>query len=110
MADLISVEEERALILRFADLRFREFEYQGFQGKRRVVSFGWRYDFNVRRLQKTDDIPDFLLSLRAVAAAFGNLPPENLQQVLVTEYVARSLAKSWAYPCWRLVFSGFGAR
>jgi alkylated DNA repair dioxygenase AlkB len=85
-ADLVSAEEERALILRFADLPFREFEYQNFQGKRRVVSFGWRYDFKVRRLQKTDDIPDFLLSLRAVAAAFANLPPEDLQQVLVTEY------------------------
>ncbi len=86
VADLISVAEERALVLQFAELPFREFEYQGFQGKRRVVSFGWRYDFNVRRLQKTGDIPDFLLSLRAVAAAFANLPPEILQQVLVTEY------------------------
>jgi hypothetical protein len=25
---------------------FWEFEFQGFIGKRRIVSYGWRYDFN----------------------------------------------------------------
>jgi alkylated DNA repair dioxygenase AlkB len=57
-------------------------------GKRRTVSFGWRYDFNDRTLQKADDIPDFLLSLREVAAEFAELPAAALQQVLVTEYDA----------------------
>jgi alkylated DNA repair dioxygenase AlkB len=51
-----------------------------------VVSFGWRYDFNGGGLQKTDDMPPFLLEFRVEAARFANIAPSDLQQVLVTEY------------------------
>jgi alkylated DNA repair dioxygenase AlkB len=87
-ANILSAEEERGLIAAFANLPFREFEFQGFLGKRRVVSFGWRYDFNTRELQKTEDIPSFLLPCRERAARFAGIPPADLQQVLVTEYPA----------------------
>jgi alkylated DNA repair dioxygenase AlkB len=84
--DLISPDEERALVGRFAELPFKAFEFQGFLGKRRVVSFGWRYDFNVMTIEKTQDMPAFLLPLRERAAAFAGLAPLALQQVLLTEY------------------------
>ena len=84
--ELLSSEQERALIERFAQLHFREFEFRGFLGKRRIVSFGWRYDFNTRELQKAEDIPDFLLELRVTAAGFANLHSNQLQQALLTEY------------------------
>ena len=87
-ANILSAEEERGLIAAFANLPFREFEFQGFLGKRRVVSFGWRYDFNTRELQKTEDIPSFLLPCRECAARFAGIPPADLPQVLVTEYPA----------------------
>lgn len=85
-AGVLSPAEEQALLRRFAELPFREFEFQGYVGRRRVVSFGWRYDFNERRLVRADDIPPFLLEARAAAAAFADLAPERLQQALVTEY------------------------
>ena len=44
--DLIDAAEEARLVDAFADLPFKEFEFHGFLGKRRVVSFGLRYDFN----------------------------------------------------------------
>jgi hypothetical protein len=44
---LLSPREEEVLISTFEHLPFREFEFRGFLGKRRTVSFGWRYDFNV---------------------------------------------------------------
>jgi alkylated DNA repair dioxygenase AlkB len=69
-------------------LPFREFEFHGYTGKRRVVSFGWHYDFSARHLRKADDIPDYLLVLREAAAAFAGLEPRELQHVLVTEYGA----------------------
>ena len=69
-------------------LPFKEFEFQGYVGKRRVVSFGWQYDFNERALREADDIPPFLLSLRETAAGFADMSPSQLQQVLVTEYDA----------------------
>lgn len=83
---LISGSDEASIVERVRELPFREFEFHGYLGKRRVVSFGWKYDFSSQRLQKADDIPDYLLSLRSLAALFANLEPEELQQVLVTEY------------------------
>ena len=84
--DLISKETERTLVEQIAGLPLKEFEFQGFLGRRRIVSFGWRYDFNGGGLQRTEDLPTFLLPVREQAAAFAGMPPERLQQVLVTEY------------------------
>jgi alkylated DNA repair dioxygenase AlkB len=84
--ELISAADEDALVARFRDLPFREFEFHGFLGRRRVVSFGWQYDYSGQRLRKADDIPEFLVQLRSRAAAFADLEPDQLQQVLVTEY------------------------
>ena len=86
--EFISPEDERTLVERFADLPFRAFEFQGYLGRRRVVSFGWQYDFNKQELQRTDDLPPFLLSLRESAAAFAGLAASDLQHVLLTEYGA----------------------
>jgi alkylated DNA repair dioxygenase AlkB len=83
---LIGPADEAALLAFLQELSFREFEFHGYTGKRRVVSFGWHYDFSARHLQKADDIPDFLLALRPAAAAFAGLEPEELRHVLVTEY------------------------
>jgi alkylated DNA repair dioxygenase AlkB len=69
-------------------LFFESFLFQGFTGKRRVVSFGWRYDFNEHALLQADDIPPFLLPLRERAAAFAGLEPSAFQHVLITEYSA----------------------
>jgi alkylated DNA repair dioxygenase AlkB len=84
--ELISPREERCLLACFQRLEFKPFEFHGFLGKRRIVSLGWRYDFNGGGLQKTDDIPDFLHPVRKKAASFAGLDPADLQQVLLTEY------------------------
>jgi alkylated DNA repair dioxygenase AlkB len=85
-AETIRPGDERRLVDQIADLSFKEFQFRGFEGKRRVVSFGWRYDFSDHTLVQTDPIPPFLLDVyREVQAASGFVIP-NLQQVLVTEY------------------------
>jgi alkylated DNA repair dioxygenase AlkB len=83
---LISSSDEAVLVEHVRELPFREFEFHGYLGKRRVVSFGWKYDFSSQRLQKAEEIPDYLLSLRSLAALFANLEPEAFEQVLVIEY------------------------
>jgi alkylated DNA repair dioxygenase AlkB len=67
-------------------LPFKGFEFHGYRGKRRVLYFGWRYEFGPGGLQKADEIPTFLLPFRDRAAAFAKLSPGELQQVLLTEY------------------------
>ena len=86
--DVLSMDEEGALLAHVRELPFRDFEFHGHVGKRRVVSYGWRYDFATERLLEATDIPPFLLSLREVAAAFAGVAAGELQQVLVTEYDA----------------------
>ena len=86
LPELIVPAEEDALLARVRELPFRDFEFHGYTGKRRVVSFGWHYDFSARHLRKADDIPEYLLGLRTVAAAFAGMEPEGFQHVLVTEY------------------------
>ena len=84
--DVISPDEEQALVAEIAQLPFRAFEFHGFHGKRRTVSFGWSYDFNGGGLQQSGGIPDFLLPVRARAAAFAGLEPAALEHALVIEY------------------------
>jgi alkylated DNA repair dioxygenase AlkB len=84
--DAIGAAEEARLVAAFADLPFKEFEFHGFLGKRRVVSFGLRYDFNGGGLKAAEPMPPFLLPVRERAAAFAGLAPDRLQHVLVTEY------------------------
>jgi alkylated DNA repair dioxygenase AlkB len=86
--ELVSRDVERTLLDHIRALPFREFEFHGFTGKRRVVSFGWRYDFGDEMLRRVDDMPPFLRSLREAAAAFADMEPAQLQHVLVTEYGA----------------------
>jgi hypothetical protein len=43
--EIISPIEDRALVERFEELPFKPFEFYGFLAKRRIVSFGWHYDF-----------------------------------------------------------------
>lgn len=90
----LTLEEERALVKRLADLPFSPFEFHGFIGKRRVISFGWRYDFNKASFRPTEPIPDFLLPVRDRAAAFAGLAPEGLPHLLLTEY-APGAAIGW---------------
>jgi alkylated DNA repair dioxygenase AlkB len=84
--DLLSPAEQDALITAIAPLPFKKFEFHGFLGKRRVVSFGWKYDFAVEKVRQIEGIPDFLLPLRDRAATFAGMDPAVLQQALVTEY------------------------
>ena len=85
--NLIEPADEDRLIEHVRELPFKEFEFHGYLGKRRVVSFGWQYEFSGSgRLRKADDVPEFLLRLRMRAAAFAQMEPEALQHVLVIEY------------------------
>jgi alkylated DNA repair dioxygenase AlkB len=84
--EFVSAEEERELAERIAALPLKPFEFHGFEGKRRVISFGWQYVFDGSGLRKADDMPEFLLPLRERCARFARLAPDHFQHVLLTEY------------------------
>jgi alkylated DNA repair dioxygenase AlkB len=86
--ELLSPADEGALVGAVRALPLREFLFHGHVGRRRVVSFGWRYDFEAEALRPGEPIPPWLLGLRAAAAAFAGVEPGRLAQALVTEYDA----------------------
>ncbi len=92
--NLLPAAEEAALIARFGELPFRAFEFHGYFGKRRVISYGLRYDFADRQVHRVEPVPAFLLPLRERAAAFAGLAPSALEHALVTEY-APGAAIGW---------------
>ncbi len=84
--NLISPNEEAALLAFINTLSLKNFEYEGYEGNRRVIGYGWSYDFNTHKLNKAEPIPEFLYPYRAKAAAFASMEPESLQQAIITEY------------------------
>ena len=84
--EVVSAPEERASIERLAALPLKPFEFHGYLGKRRVISFGWRYDDAGRTLRPSAPLPAFLEPMRQRAAEVAGLDPQHLQQALVTEY------------------------
>jgi alkylated DNA repair dioxygenase AlkB len=82
----ITPAEEADLLAHIGELEFKPFEFHGYQGLRRVVSFGWRYDFSASKLEAAAEIPPFLQPLRARAAAFAGLAPAAFVHVLLNEY------------------------
>ena len=85
-ADVVPLDEERELVERIRELPLKEFEFHGYTGKRRVMSFGWHYDFNESKLHQTEEIPVFLHKLRERSAAFAGLLAKDFPHALVTEY------------------------
>jgi alkylated DNA repair dioxygenase AlkB len=84
-ADFISPAVEEKLILGIRALPLQPFQFGQFEGKRRVASFGFRYDYALRQLQKADPIPGWLAETVADVETFGG-PGVRVQQVLCTEY------------------------
>ncbi len=62
------------------------FRFQQWLGKRLTRSFGWRYDFTDLELAEAEAILDWLMPVRARAAALAGLEAEALVQALVTRY------------------------
>jgi alkylated DNA repair dioxygenase AlkB len=84
--EMMTAAEEAALVEQFRTLPSKPFDFHGHAGNRRVVYFGWRYDYAGRALQESEPIPSFLRPLRDIAAAFADVSVESLQQVLINEY------------------------
>ncbi len=55
--DFISGAFERELIAGVTSLPLQPFQFGQFEGKRRVASFGWRYDYSLRRLLPAEPVP-----------------------------------------------------
>src|SRR5829696_6021110 len=84
--NILDPDEEQDLLVHVRDLPLKEYEFHGFTAKRRVIYYGWQYDFSEGRLKRTEQIPDFLHKLRERAASFAAMATEGLALAQVIEY------------------------
>lgn len=84
--DVISPNEERALLERLGSLELAPFRFHGWLGNRRTQSFGWRYDFDDASFTPADPLPEWLLPLRDEAAVFAGAAPDEFVHVLLARY------------------------
>lgn len=86
--EFLSAPEETQLLGLIRALPFEEAQYREWYARRRIVSFGGRYDFTRHELSDAAPIPDFLLPLRQRLARLAGLVPEHIQHAMVAEYPA----------------------
>lgn len=84
--DIVSAEEEAALIGHIDDTGLSPFRFQQWTGKRLTRSYGWSYDFATGVFAPADPMPDWLDDVRRRAARFADLDPDQLVQALLIRY------------------------
>jgi alkylated DNA repair dioxygenase AlkB len=84
--DFISSSEHDELIERLRALDLAPFRFHGWLGNRKTRTFGWRYDFDDASFSPAEPIPQWLQPVRARAAAFAGLVPEQFAHVLLARY------------------------
>jgi alkylated DNA repair protein (DNA oxidative demethylase) len=83
---LLTHAEHDELLVQLSALHMPFFQFQGWEGKRRTLSFGWRYDFNDASFKRADPFPDWLLLARDKAAAFAKVEPSEFAHALLARY------------------------
>jgi alkylated DNA repair dioxygenase AlkB len=84
--EFISAEEEQDLLRRFETLDFQAFNFQGYVAKRRIVEYGYEYDFSARTASRAPGIPEFLSPLKDRCAAWIGVGAEEIAESIITEY------------------------
>jgi alkylated DNA repair dioxygenase AlkB len=84
--NILTEAEECAMVAQVDGTELSPFRFQQWTGKRLTHSYGWSYDFENGRFSPTDPIPDWLTPLKAHAARFAGLDPDDLVQALLIRY------------------------
>lgn len=82
----ISPDEERRLVDHIRCLPLQPFQFGAYEGKRRVISFGSRYDYTRHAVEDAAPPPGWILPFMARVQEFGGSACAPIRQVLCTEY------------------------
>ncbi len=84
--DFLTKEEEAELISYFGDLPLEHPMTEEYAAKRRIMNFGWGYDFEHERLVKGPPLPPFLAGVQRKVAKWLDIPMTRVVEALITEY------------------------
>jgi alkylated DNA repair dioxygenase AlkB len=82
----LGAEEESGLIGTIRALELRAARYKQYTARRRVASFGGKFDYDNNRLLPAPPIPPAFEPLRERVARWLGVPPGLFSQMLVAEY------------------------
>ena len=84
---VLSIEKEEALARQLEYLPFKPFDFHGYLANRRVVGFGYRYEYGSRVVAEAAPFPPFIVAALTakIAETFGP-PADAFRQVLINEY------------------------
>jgi alkylated DNA repair dioxygenase AlkB len=86
--EIITETEHAELVRSLQQLDLKPFEFHGYVGNRRVVSFGLKYDYSRRSVEPASQMPAFLDDLLLRVADFAGTEPKAFRQVGINEYRA----------------------
>jgi hypothetical protein len=84
--EFLSVQQEKDLLEAIGLLPLQEAVYRDWKAKRRIVSYGGRYDFTHRELGEAPPIPQFLHPLREQIARWAGVMPALIHHAVIAEY------------------------
>ena len=84
--EFLSAQQETDLLQTIGSLPLQEAEYREWKAKRRIISYGGRYDFTHRELGEAPPIPEFLYPLRERIARWAGVVPADIHHAVIAEY------------------------
>jgi alkylated DNA repair dioxygenase AlkB len=89
--DFISKREEDLLLKAVSKAELHPLVFQGYEAKRKVASYGYDWSFEKRSLARGKEIPLEYQFLVQRVADYLSLAPEQIAELLVTEYPVGSV-------------------
>jgi len=86
LPEFLSEPEERELLRVIEALALSEAQYKQYTAKRRVASFGGKFDYDANTLRPAPPIPESLAPLRERVARWLGADPSRFEHMLVAEY------------------------
>ncbi|HYC86490.1 MAG TPA: alpha-ketoglutarate-dependent dioxygenase AlkB, partial [Chryseosolibacter sp.] len=84
--DFLDRDEESVLVDIIRKIHLRPFQFQGFEARRKVISFGYDYSFDKNELTEGKPIPDDFAPLIEKVSRTVSVGKDEFREVLVTEY------------------------
>src|ERR1700722_13686825 len=88
--DVLTPQQEKSLVTEFEKLPLKPFEFHGYQGNRRIYTFGHKYIFAGQEPRDDASIPDYLLPLTELASRISGEPAEAFGQLMGTQFAPRA--------------------
>lgn len=85
--NFLSREEEAELVSYLGDLPFESSRVRGYEAKRRMMGFGWKYSFKTELLVPGPPLPPFLHVCQRKISKWLDIKEGHIAQALVTEYL-----------------------